>query len=221
MSDEMPSWASAYGMALLAVLWCLLLYGIRRFHSGDGSRFFLVYNLALALIPLILSGGILFSRTTKITLLFGVPWLLFFPNAPYLMTDLIHLRPRPEIPFWFDWIMLLSFSGTGLLVSCLSLAQVHKRLMSLMSYPLANLAVLCLLAMTAFGIYLGRFPRWNSWDLLLRPAAFFSETSQMLFRPDLHPRMVFYSLGVTVILGIAYFGPLSIFQSLATDDHRS
>ena len=96
-------------------------------------------------------------------------WLLFLPNAPYIVTDFVHLRPRPSIPYWYD-IALLSFSAaTGLLLGYASVADVQRfvarRFGELQAWACSALALL----LCGAGIYLGRFLRWNSWDVLFNP----------------------------------------------------
>jgi len=148
----------------------------------------------------------------------GAVWLVFFPNAPYLLTDLIHLRPRTEAaPFWFDWLMLVSFAVTGLLYACISLSQVHRCLKSKLPDWRCEAAILGLLGLTGFGIYLGRFARWNSWDILTRPEMLLAHVGEKLINAHNEPRMLAYSFGLTVILGLAYFGPLIIFRALHAD----
>lgn len=191
---------------MVAFAWCVALYGARRYQTGSPYFFYLVYNLALALIPLLLSTVAVRLNGAGLWR-FGVwgAWLLFFPNAPYLVTDLIHLRPRPEVPFWFDWLMLVSFSGTGILIGYVSLAQVHRSLARRLSPGMVVGLLWGILGLTAFGIYLGRFPRWNSWDLLTRPTEMLHYLADLLFAPWEHPAMVVYCFGVTGLLGAGYF----------------
>lgn len=202
-------------VAVSAVFWCVSLWLARRYVTGSDSFFFLVYNLGLACLPLLVSTSLAMARSTMLIAVLGAVWLAFFPNAPYLFTDLIHLRPRTgAAPFWFDWLLFVSFAGAGLLIGCVSLAQVHGRLRKKLRPSIANAGVTGLLALTAFGVYLGRFPRWNSWDIVYRPGDFFGQVANLLIHPLDHPRMLAYSFGVTVILAMAYFAPLLVFQSL-------
>lgn len=96
-------------------------------------------------------------------------WFFFFPNAPYLVTDLIHLTPRPPVPLWFDALLLMNFAWTGLLLGYGSLflteRLVRRRLGRLAGWTFATAA----LALASFGVHLGRFGRWNSWDVVRQP----------------------------------------------------
>lgn len=212
----------ALGMAVLAITWCVSLWTARAWFTSSDQYFYLVYNLALAAIPLVLGTLALRlgSQCPKTTWLLLLMWLAFFPNAPYLLTDLIHLRPRPECPFWFDWLLLVSMAGAGLLIGLVSLAQINRHLRDRFSSRLADLAIVGVVALSAFGIYLGRFLRWNSWDLIARPGHLLGELMSMLIHPLDHPRMLAYSFGVAVVLGLSYFGPLVTFRSLLLQESR-
>jgi uncharacterized membrane protein len=212
----------ALGIALLAVLWCVALWATRAWFTGSDNLFFLVYNLALAAIPLALGTVAirLGKQHSKSASLLVLMWLALFPNAPYLLTDLIHLRLRPESPFWFDWLLFVSMAGAGLLIGLVSLAQVNRYLRDRFSILTADGLIVGVVAMSAFGIYLGRFLRWNSWDIATRPGHLLSELVSMLVHPFDHPRMLAYSFGVSVILGLSYFGPMAILRTLQHRDQR-
>lgn len=133
---------------------------------------FLVWNLFLAGVPVLLA---LVVETAwrhgrrVMGAVFWVLWLLMFPNAPYLLTDLIHLREQPPTPLWFDALILGSAGIAGLLAGFVSLhlvqAAVTRRLGALWGWVMA----VGVLGLSGFGVYVGRFARFNSWDLLTRP----------------------------------------------------
>jgi uncharacterized membrane protein len=91
---------------------------VTRFVATQQFAYFnLVWNLFLAWLPLafaFLAGRDSNSRL-RLFLCAGL-WLLFLPNSPYLVTDLVHLRPRPPVPLWFDILLVQSFVLTGLLL---------------------------------------------------------------------------------------------------------
>ncbi len=139
---------------------------------------FLVWNLILAWMPLIFS---LLARDdyrtrrngeragVKFYSLCGA-WLLFFPNAPYIFTDLIHLTHRSIHHFWVDMAVILSCAFTGLILGFVSLYLMQ----SLVTRRYGKLAgwgfVVGVAALSSFGVYLGRFLRFNSWDVISKPA---------------------------------------------------
>ncbi|WP_367391642.1 DUF1361 domain-containing protein [Lewinella sp. LCG006] len=131
---------------------------------------FLGWNLLLAWIPLGLV--YLLPKLPKKRWLQGgilTLWLLFFPNAPYLMTDLIHLSERPGIPLWFDALLLFTFAYLGLILGVRALEGLRGYLRQQYSGSWAHGFTFVTLLLSGLGIYLGRVLRWNSWDALLRP----------------------------------------------------
>jgi uncharacterized membrane protein len=145
---------------------------------------FLGWNLLLAWMPL----GLLYLLPyvpQKRWLQGGIlaAWLLFFPNAPYLMTDLIHLRIRPGIPLWFDALLLFTFAYLGLTLGIRALEGLRRYLRQQYSPNWANGFTLATLLLSGLGIYLGRVSRWNSWDALLHPHGPILDTLALIHSP--------------------------------------
>jgi uncharacterized membrane protein len=150
---------------------CVATVEIRTHETGDSYYRFLVWNLVLAWIPL--ACAIAAYRRALRRLDLGVaallvPWLLFFPNAPYLLTDFIHLGEGPA-PLWYDALMLSAFAWTGLLLGFGSLYLVQMIIRRAYGATVAWLGVLGALGLASIGVYVGRFIRFNSWDALLHP----------------------------------------------------
>ncbi|MFT5682143.1 MAG: putative membrane protein [Myxococcota bacterium] len=190
-----------YGVAVASALCCAILAA--RLHVADDGLFrFMIWNLFLGLIPFGLSVVMVGAdRLRRARWLLMPPllvgWLVFLPNAPYLLTDLIHLKPRASIPLWYDNAMFGMFGFTGMLIGVRSLAHVHglveKHLGRLIGWLFATqVTLLC-----GLGIYLGRFERWNSWDLATRPEAVVADLAHQLLNPMSHPR----TWGVTLVFG--------------------
>ena len=117
-------------------------------------------------------GGSVCRARRRVDLFVGVLlvlWLLFFPNAPYLLSDFIHLSERPSAPLWYDALMLSAFAWTALLLGFASLYLVQMLVRRFLGSVWSWLVVGVALALASFGVYLGRFMRFNSWDALLRP----------------------------------------------------
>ena len=107
----------------------LLLIVYRMWHTGHLTYIFLVWNLFLAWIPLGMVGLLHRLRPSKTLLLLALPcWLAFFPNAPYVLTDLYHLKLRGGMPVWFDMLLILSFAWNSLMFGFLSLMQLEQLL---------------------------------------------------------------------------------------------
>jgi uncharacterized membrane protein len=191
------------GVIAMLMVWCVLLIAVRVERTGSWSFVFLIWNLFLAGIPLAASTLLQIAKAIRLPLAiqaicFGL-WLLFFPNAPYLLTDLIHLGAKPLVPVWYDLALLLSFAGTGLLLGYLSLVDVQEAVTRRFGAAIGWIVALCCLLLSGFGIYLGRFLRWNSWEIATNPSGLFYEIADRLIHPWSHPR----TMAVTAVFGIA------------------
>lgn len=136
-----------------------------------GGLPYMLINLILAWIPWLLGVAAVRVRSRWALAIAFPVWLVFFPNAPYLVTDLLHLQPHPTVPSWYDALLYGSFAVTGCALGWTSLAMIRDRLAREVGAVWAELALLGIALLSGFGVYLGRFERWNSWDVLGRPAA--------------------------------------------------
>ena len=170
--------------ALLALIFasgiCLTMLASRALFAGNFALGFYPWNLVLAWIPFLLARrvyGLRASRSPRYWLFGGcaVLWFFFFPNAPYIVTDLVHLKTRAPVPKWFDLVMMVSFAWTGLCLGYLSLYLMQEVVRSWLGRRWSWGFVVVMLALSSFGIYLGRFQRWNSWDVLARPLGLASD----------------------------------------------
>lgn len=181
----------------------ILLSLARIWYSDTRSYLFLNWNLILAWAPLLLA-FLLWRldrrpgrrRLLMMTLVF-VGWLLFLPNSPYIVSDLMHLTQRGNVPLWYDAIMLFSFAWNGLILGFVSLWIVQQLATRWFGQLAGWVLVLFTLTATGFGIYLGRFQRWNSWDVLVDPLGMVKQVLVYLLNPLDYPRTV----GVTLLFG--------------------
>ena len=138
---------------------------------GTTNLLYLISNLFLAWIPYIISLCFI-NKDTKVS--YFVPifiiWLLFFPNAPYLVTDVLHIAERSQSLLWYDSLLFFFFGWIGLLLGVLSLFHIHQYLKAHLASLTSELAIFAICLVSSFGIYLGRFERWNSWDPFLNPS---------------------------------------------------
>ena len=158
-------------LLLFSAFSCVLL-AIRFYVEVDGANFlFLTINLFLAWIPYLISQVFRKENLSKTILYLSVfMWLLFFPNALYVVTDLFQLWPRPKGGIWFDLIMLFSFAFTSLLLGFGSLQNLEKYFSRRIKNRFKlNLISFLFIYLGSFGVYFGRFRRWNSWDILHKP----------------------------------------------------
>lgn len=193
---------------------------------GRFGYLFLVWNLFLAWIPFhiaVFAAKIVGETKRKrqngsqpvppsgksylfiILLLLG--WLAFFPNAPYLVTDFVHLRfsaLHTPFTFWFHAALFFFFSIGGLLYAVCSLQLVEKILDQMWGKTLRFITLIIIFLLTGFGIYIGRFLRWNSWDLLFNPITLWRDLVENLNASGLeYPLLI--TLVYATITGFSYF----------------
>ena len=178
---------------------------VRIVYTGYFSYFFLMWNLFLAWLPFLLALIVVAYRRSQLMLgAFGLLWLLFFPNTIYLVTDLIHLQNRANIPAWYDAIMLFAFALTGLMLGLLSLYFVHAVVQSHFGVMMGWLFVGITAVLGGIGVYIGRFMRWNSWDIFTNPVTLLNDLAYNLLNPDLFLKATVTTGMLTAVFIVAY-----------------
>ena len=188
-----------------ACLSCAALFLIRVRLSGNYYFGFMLWNLFLAALPLVFALLLPRSRHFSRAIPVLAIWLLFFPNAPYVLTDLIHLRQRAGVPLWFDLLLLISFALTSLWIGFHSLRLVQRWIACHCGPRLGWITVLVVMPLTGFGIYLGRVLRWNSWDIVTRPLSLFGDIASMVVNPAAHRDVWLFTFGFGFFLLLAYY----------------
>lgn len=176
---------------------------MRMYLTDSLKFFFLAWNLFLAAIPWAVAVWLVRKkRPLWVILAGGALWLLFFPNSPYIITDLFHLRPRNGVPQWFDLTLIISFAWTGLLFGLDSLYKIQQHLFDQLGKKWSIVLTGFILLLTSYGIYLGRFLRWNSWDLFTRPQDLLLDVVDPLLAPsqNLGPAAFTLFFGMFLIL---------------------
>jgi len=201
------------------LFWCACMIAVRVDRTGSGYYRFLLANLFLACVPLFLSTTLRVANRLRLhwTILTGLTglWLLFLPNAAYILTDILHLTRASHAPVWYDLALLLSCSGTGLLMGYLSLVDVEGIVARRFTPIVGWIFALVSLVLSGFAIYLGRFLRWNSWDVLFTPTLVF-DIAGALMNPLDHVR----PLSVTLVFGIIFaLGYISLRILLLTESN--
>lgn len=193
---------------LAFTLFCAALFFGRMQHSGHSTYRFLLWNLFLAWIPLGFAALANRFRPISRHLLLLLPclasWLLFLPNAPYILTDLVHLRARSGVPLWFDILLILSFAVHGLLLGLASCHEVHQVLKRRMKPLFAWTLLVGAFIASAYGVYLGRFLRWNSWDILSQPEALLHDVLRPILHPFQNKEVIAMTLGFGVFMFLCY-----------------
>ncbi len=176
-------------------------YDLARFR-GKQTFFFLIWNLFLAWVPFWIAMSLEKISKSKILVMIGlISWLIFFPNAPYIITDLLHLKHRFPVPFWYDLMMIFSFGWTGLLLGFMSLMEVQKFLEKRLPTWLCNVLISISILLCGFGVYIGRFQRWNSWDVLVNPLDLTKDILMVLYDPLSHIK----TFGIAIVLSVILF----------------
>lgn len=183
----------------------LLLFRI--WYSGTLTYTFLGWNLFLAWIPYVLST--FFNHYTnrqywKQFVLF-VSWLLFFPNALYIVTDLVHLQGQHNMPWWYDAVLVFASSFMGIALAFISLRKAEFYLQGIFRPGQVNGLMALILFLGSFGVYLGRFQRWNSWDVLHNPVALATDIATTILNPVDHYKVWAITILFTAIYSLLYY----------------
>jgi uncharacterized membrane protein len=189
---------------------CSAMLNYRVDRTGSSRYAFMSWNLFLAWIPLIVALAVELissapSRPLRRLLLpLSAVWLAFLPNAPYLATDLIHLTPAPGVPFAFDQAMLAGYAVTGVLIGLVSVLVMRDVVEAHAGRLLRQAFVPGSVLLAAFGTYVGRAIRLNSWEVFSSPARVLRETALYLSNPDLTAQAVSFTLFFAAFLLLAY-----------------
>ena len=199
-----------------ATIFSVTIWRVRSELSGTVHYAFLIWNLFLAWIPFIIA---YFTYTVSINrkwIYVVIPvaaffWLIFFPNAPYILTDFQHLAGEWRgVPVWYDVMLLIWFAFTGLLLGMVSLFLMQEIIRREFGRWVGWAFVALVTGLSSAGIYMGRFLRWNSWDVLQNPAGLAIYTFEGLLDPSLQ------AIGFTTLFA-AFF--LFLYITLYTFAH--
>ena len=180
---------------------CLLLL-CRMIATGSLEYIFLPWNLFLAFVPYCITWWM--SRhvsiiENKLKLFIALAaWLLFIPNSFYIMTDLVHFTHIRTAPKWFDLLLIFSFAWNGILFGIISLRRVETFIVLLRGKQFSVFIVFAVMWLCSFGIYIGRFLRYNSWDIITDPFSLAGEILDMI----VHPFANEYAWGMTLCYSV-------------------
>lgn len=172
---------------LLSAAFSCLLVAARVVVTGTLTYLFMPWNLFLAAIPYLITGrmmrsvSIMESRIKLTAALFL--WLIFIPNSFYIITDLFHLTQFHSAPRWFDLLLIFSFAWNGILYGIISLRRVETIVTVVKGKTFSLVFVLMVSWLSAYGVYIGRFLRYNSWDILVNPFSLVGEIINMVIHP--------------------------------------
>jgi uncharacterized membrane protein len=199
-----------------ASIFSVLVWRVRTEFSRNENYGFLIWNLFLAWIPFIIAYFTYTATLSRKQIYIIVPlaaffWLVFFPNAPYILTDFQHLAGSwDDVPVWYDVMLLIWFAFTGLLLGMVSLFLMQEVIRREFGRWFGWSFVALVSLLTSMGVYVGRFLRWNSWDIFNDLNGMAHYTIQSAQDPSLQ------SVGFTSLFG-AFF--LFLYITLYTFAH--
>jgi uncharacterized membrane protein len=187
----------------------VFLFVSRAVHYDTHAYWFLNWNLFLAWLPLLFAWQLYRWTQTRPWLswqgiVLTILWLGFLPNSFYLTSDLIHLQSTAVINVLYDTVMLLSFALNGLILGYISLYLVHSQLVKRIRPRAASITVAGVLLLCSFAIYLGRYLRWSSWDVIINPAGILFDVSDRIINPVSHPQTFVTTATFFLLLGSLY-----------------
>jgi uncharacterized membrane protein len=199
---------------------CVALVLARQLHSHTTHYRFLIWNLALAWIPLALAAmaHTFAASRRRVAYVLLVPtavaWLLFFPNAPYLLTDFLHITESYDnVPAWYDVMMITWFAWVGLLLGIASLLLMQEIAVRAWGRAWSWVAVVAATVLGSVGIYLGRFLQWNSWDVFHSPLAMARRVWQNVTQPTADLRAFAFTVSYALLFLFVY-GAVNLFAAV-------
>jgi uncharacterized membrane protein len=189
-----PGWIAVYllkteiqRLLLTSVGFCFLLLLARTVYTGKLTFVFLVWNLFLAIVPYFLSFSLTLrpawmEKKWKLAAVI-VLWLVFLPNSFYMLTDLFHLYDSYSMPRWYDLLLILSFAWNALLMGILSVRHIEKIIKARWQYKFDWIFVYPIMLLNAFGVYVGRYLRFNSWEVISNPFKLLFDMVHIVLHP--------------------------------------
>lgn len=203
-------------LVLASALGCAMLAG-RIYLTHTLGYAHMVWNVFLAWLPYLFSRWALrISRRCPGRLLPllvpGLLWLVFLPNAPYLLTEFVHLQEIPAHAPWYDAALLVAFAWAGCFLAVRSIDVMHAIAARFVGRAAGWLFVVTTAVLAGLGVYLGRYLRWNSWDLFVEPQHIAADITARVSRPLDHPRtygMTFFFAAFLLVCYLADTRPRS------------
>jgi uncharacterized membrane protein len=193
-------------LLLLSVSFTMSMLLVRFLYSGTTDYRFYGWNTFLAAIPYLVSTQLIrLKKFSSFALLLMVAWLLFFPNAPYIITDLLHYEERPPVPFWYDILLVISAAWNGLILGLVSLMNVEKFLQRILKPAWVHVCVALSLLLCGYGVFIGRFLRYNSWNVVTDLRSLVYTSAHHVLLPQRYSKLWVFTLLFAVLLSIIYY----------------
>ena len=194
---------------MISVVTGISLLLIRILYTRQLTLSFFLWNLFLAYIPYLISASVKnYHKLQKpgllsVTVVFT--WLAFFPNAPYILTDFIHLHQRQHIPYWYDIIIFTLFAWNGLIIGFMSLHDMQQVVSGKFGPKYGWYFALTVLLLGSFGVYIGRHLRYNSWDVIMTPYSLAKDMVEIVIYPLRNKSAFKMTAGMSIFLITTYY----------------
>lgn len=202
----------------LGMLFSIAMVCLRILYSHVWTYAYMPWNLFLAYLPYLLSKWLLekpqYIRKKPLFLLMFVVWIFFIPNSFYVITDLFHLLDFDTAPLWFDLILLMSFAWNSLIMGILSVRQMEKAIGLRFNRIPEFMFIYPVMVLNALGVYIGRYLRFNSWDVVVNPFGLMSEISGMIFHPLQYREALGMIFFFSILMTLMYLSIKKISKSI-------
>jgi uncharacterized membrane protein len=208
-------------MLLLSIGFSMSLLLVRFFYASNFDYSFYGWNTFLAAIPYLVSTQLIhLKKMNSLAILMLLIWLVFFPNAPYIITDLFHYEERLPVPYWYDLVLVISSAWNGLILGIVSLMNVEKFLSRYWKPFWVTICEFASLLLCSYGVFIGRFLRFNSWDVVTDPRILLYSSARHVLLPQQYPKLWVFTLLFSMLLGIIYFTVKKI-PAMVNDMHKT
>ena len=185
----------------------------------------LVWNLFLAWVPFVVALT-LYDRARagargRTLLALGAVWVVFLPNAPYIVTDVRVLEELVGRVEWYDVVLVVGAAALGLVLGFVSLYLVQSVVAARLDRATGWVVAVVALGLSGLGVYLGRYERWNSWEVITEPSKIFGGLAAGLLDPLAHARPLAVSafFAVACVIGYAVFYAVLRLQLQRLEEH--
>jgi len=214
------------GVLFVGNLVCVVFFAARVWTSDSLRYGFLFWNLFLAWLPLLFSWWLIKRLPTSRwfswqNILLTTLWLGFLPNSFYITSDLIHLQSTGEVSLLYDLVMFMSFVWISTLMGFVSLYMIHKQLLLRLDRAWAHNLIALVLLLCSFAIYLGRYLRWSTWDVLINPAGILFDISDRFISPRSHPQTFTTTASFFLLYGSMYWVIWQLISILQSKNRRA
>lgn len=209
MLQRLSATRPVVGVMLFMSMVSVGFYAAGSIRNASTEYWYLLWNLFLAWIPFLI--GLLWYKVAAKyrwdswqSVLTGILWLGFLPNSFYPITDFVHLAESERVDVLYDVAMMFAIVATSVSLGYLSLYLVHQEMLRIWSARRTNIVIAGILLVCSFAIYLGRNLRWNTWDILLSPAALLFDVSSRILQPFRYPDTFITTATFFILLGSLY-----------------